>query len=152
MNTRLSRFFLPLAIVAAVIVLAMPEATFAATAKKKAVAYDLYNPRKTYGDEKAQIVNPTSRCNTPAVKKTHLANEVRAAKDLNSLTASTTPVVGELYQTYLKKLDLAWGAMEEPYCGFGAFGPKAAIASYQKSVTRTRNEFLLQARKIQNAK
>ena len=136
--------------------LVIPHAADAAIAKKKVIkaparyAYDLYNPRRRYGDEKIEIENTTSRCNTLAMRKLHSQNLERAKGDgkpfgLTFESASTTqplPPIGEAYKKYLTGLDLAWEAMEEPYCGFGAFGTTAARKSYTKSVDRSRARFL----------
>lgn len=126
------------------------EAATKTTSKTK-VGYDLYNRNKRYGDEKTAIANPTSRCNTAANKRVHDANVVQAKKDVATFHADTDPRVDELAHTYMDKLTLAWDAMEEPYCGFGAFGNSAAKKSYDKTVARARNEFLTDARKTQVA-
>ncbi len=135
------------------LVLGAPVDAATKTVKKttRKIGYDLYNPRKTYGDEKKEVLNPDSRCDTAANRKVHEVNLVRAEKDGDSFDISTDERIAELYVVYMKKLDMAWGAMEEPYCGFGAFGNKAAKKSYDKTVTRTRNEFLTEARKTQIA-
>ena len=126
-----------------------------AAAKKKVVTaskrLDLYSPKKKYGDEKKAITDPESRCITASNKKAHEANLAQAKKDAATFHPDADPRIAELYKTYLTKLDLAWGAMEEPYCGFGAFGSAAATKSYQKTIARTRNEFLTEARKTQVA-
>lgn len=154
MINRSTRFLISFTVFTLAVFLAMPRSVFGATAKSyvkgRTIAYDLYNPRRTYGDEKAMIANPVSRCNTQAMQKIHLGHLVRAEKDLITMkVTTTTPAMAKLYDTYLDKVDLSWGAMEEPYCGFGAFGAKAAINSYYKSVTRARSEFLTLARKIE---
>lgn len=125
----------------------------AATKKvvRRTTRLDLYNPRKHYGDEKKVITDPESRCLTASNKKAHEANLAQAEKDAASFHPDSDPRIAELYKTYLTKLDLAWGAMEEPYCGFGAFGSAAATKSYQKTIARTRDEFLTEARKTQVA-
>ena len=117
-------------------------------AASKGIAYDLYNPNRLYGDEKQEIVNPTTRCVTTATKKLRISYLNRAFKDAETTGAMTTPEGLELFEAYLEKLDRSWGAMTEPYCGFGAFGAKAAINSYDKTITRTRNEFLAAMKKI----
>lgn len=132
------------------VVLAGPLGVDAATSKVK-IRYDLYNRNKKYGDEKIDIMNPTSRCNTAANQKVHDANLVQAKKDIALFNPDTDPRVEELASTYMDKLSLAWDAMEEPYCGFGAFGNSAAKKSYDKTVARARNEFLTDARKTQVA-
>lgn len=136
--------------------LVAPYAADAKTTRKKLTkrsaryAYDLYNPRRHYGDEKVTITDASSRCNTPSMRATHVKNVDRAKLDgkpfgLTFESVSTTEVlspVGEAYKKYLTGLDLAWQAMEEPYCGFGAFGTTAAKKSYTKSIDRIRARFL----------
>ncbi len=120
------------------------------TASKAGYAAYLYNPNKTYKDEKKVIDDSASRCNTPAMRAAHIKNLDKAVADgkvyhLTPESVSTTqplPPIGVAYKTYLDGLAMAWDAMNEPYCGFGAFGTKAANKSYTKSVTRTRARFL----------
>lgn len=126
-----------------------PLGVEAATKKKKVVsrkgiAAYLYNPRRTYKDEKVDPKNPASRCNTPAMRALHVQNVKRAQKDAEAIgvTSSTQSVLGEAFRAYEKDLTLAWGAMTEPYCGYGAFGISAARKSYDKSVARLRQRFL----------
>ncbi len=156
----LSAFFAVVMVGSMVIVPITAEA--ATTPVKKAsvratrtIAYDLYNPRRRYGDEKIEITDATSRCNTPAMRKQRLADLERAKQDgkpygLTFDSVSGTKVltpIEEAYGKYLDGLDMAWEAMQEPYCGFGAFGTKAAIKSYNKSVTHSRTRFLDAAKK-----
>lgn len=124
------------------------------TAKKAGYASYLYIPKKTYKDEKVVISNAASRCNTPSMRAAHAKNLAKAEADgklygLTPESVSTTeslPPVGQAYKTYLNGLALAWDAMTEPYCGFGAFGTSAANKSYTKSVTHTRARFLAAAK------
>lgn len=130
-----------------------------ASVKTKKYALDLYNPRKVYGDEKKDIKDATSRCNTPALHKIHLQNLERAKLDgkphnLTFESVSTTEPLSDIqeaYKKYLESLSFAWGAMEEPYCGFGAFGVSAARKSYDKSVERARARFLEAVKKLKVA-
>jgi hypothetical protein len=163
MRKHLSYFSVFFAVVLACIVVTVPAVTRAATAKtvakktvtKKAIAYDLYNPRRRYGDEKIEITDATSRCNTPAMQKVHVKNLEQAKKDgepyaltFDSVSGTDVlPPLADAYRTYLQGLDMAWEAMEQPYCGFGAFGTSAANKSYNKSVTRIRARFLDAAKK-----
>ncbi len=125
-------------------------ATVKKTSAKKTIAYDLYNPNRKYKDEKIEIDDTASRCNTPAMKIVHGKNLAKALEDgklygftFESVSGTTLLSPGEqAFKTYLDGLDIAWGAMEEPYCGFGAFGTQAANKSYNKSVTRLRARFL----------
>ncbi|GEM_PF-2287607 len=118
--------------------------------KSSRYAYDLYNPHRHYGDEKVDIKDASSRCNTAVMRRLHTQNLERAKEDGKMLgltfesVSTTEPLLGkaDLYKKYLTGLDFAWGAMEEPYCGFGAFGTAAARKSYDKSVARIRARFL----------
>lgn len=104
----------------------------------------MYNPNKTYKDEKVEINNPTSRCVTAATKASHAQSLKQGEADAKkyNLTTESTGAGGKAYANYRAELDLAWDAMNEPYCGFGAFGTTAAVKSYKKSVDRARNRFL----------
>ena len=147
-----TRFFSSvIALFVAFWVVSMSPLMAQAATKKTTIAYNLYNPRKHYGDEKTTISNPASRCNTPANQKARDANLAQAKKDITPFHPDTDPRIGELARTYMDKLTLAWDAMEEPYCGFGAFGNTAAKKSYDKTIARARNEFLTDARKTQVA-
>lgn len=139
-------------------VLLAPATSFAKTvAKKKAVKKTrksltsyLYNPRKTYGDEKIAIANPTSRCTTASMKALHASKLALAKKDGESVTL--TGGVDTAFRTYLNGLDTLWNAMEEPYCGYGAFGLTAARSSYEKTADRLRAAFLKEAKKMNAVK
>ena len=136
-----TRFFRSVIAIFAVltVVLAGPLGAQAATkTKAKRTTYDLYNRNKHYGDEKTNIANPASRCNTVANRKVHDANLAQAKKDIAPFHPDADPRVEKLAKTYMNKLSLAWDAMEEPYCGFGAFGNTAAKKSYDKTIVRAR--------------
>ncbi len=128
-----------------------PLVAEAATVKAKAIRYDLYNPRRTYGDEKKEIVNAASRCVTKEMIALHVKNEERAKKEAESFEVDEDSDLEDNYQLYLMKLDIAWDAMQQPYCGFGAFGMSAARKSYDKTIERARTEFLTAAKRSQSA-
>ncbi len=115
-----------------------------------AYALDLYNPRIRYKDEKMVIENPASKCNTKATRARHVAVLALAEKDGEKygLNASSTGDLADAYARYLMGLDIVWDAMNEEYCGYGAFGLKAAVKSYEKSVTRLRQRFLTAAKEL----
>lgn len=111
----------------------------------RASALDLYNPNKTYGDEKVTIDDSSSRCLTADFKKLHDAALALAEKDINARKNAdgTIPAtIQKAVDDYRKELDTAWQAMHEPYCGFGAFGTSAAKKSFQKTLDRGRTTFL----------
>jgi hypothetical protein len=137
-------------------VLLAPATSFAKTKKKivrktrKSLTSYLYNPRKTYGDEKIVIANPTSRCTTASMKALHASKLALAKKDGESVTL--TGGVDTAFRTYMNGLDTLWNAMEEPYCGYGAFGLTAARSSYEKTADRLRAAFLKEAKKVNAVK
>lgn len=112
-------------------------------------ALDLYNPRKHYGDEKTAINNPTSRCTGADFKKMYADALASAQKDFDGARKGTegNASLTAAFETYKKDLELGWQAMEEPYCGFGAFGSTAAKKSFQKTLTRARTNFLAEVKK-----
>lgn len=115
----------------------------------QAAALDLYNPNKKYGDEKTDINNPTSRCTGADFKKMYQDGLVTAKKDFDTARGGgeASPALTAAFETYKKDIDYGWEAMEEPYCGFGAFGASAAKKSFQKTLTRARAAFLAEAKK-----
>lgn len=144
------RIFSSVTIIASLASFLAADAALAATkkpaVKKKAkvTASWLYNSRRTYKDEKVAVENPTSRCNTPAMRQMHAKTVAQAIKEGDKLgiTSTTVSALGDAYRDYLKKVDLLWAAMEEPYCGFGAFGTSAAKKSYEKGANRSHDVFL----------
>lgn len=125
-------------------------AAFVPTASAK---LDLYNPKKLYKDEKKTIEDPTSRCTGAAFQKITTAAEDQAKKDLEKVTSKDGTVstgVADAYKIYEKDLTIAWAAMQQPYCGFGAFGVTAAKNSLNKTIARARNAFLTAAGKTKN--
>lgn len=111
----------------------------------RASALDLYNPNKTYGDEKVTIDDSSSRCLTADFKKLHDAALALAEKDINARKNADGAIPASIQKAvddYRKELDTAWQAMHEPYCGFGAFGTSAAKKSFQKTLDRGRANFL----------
>ncbi len=127
-------------------VLAIQTVPMAANAAK----LDLYNPNKKYGDEKKDINDPTSRCLTAAFKKIHTAAETQAKADLakyKDADGNVTKTVADAFKVYAQDIALGWAAMQEPYCGFGAFGATAAQKSLTKTMTRARADFTAKAQK-----
>lgn len=124
------------------------EAAIRKAPKKKSgkagIALNLYNPRKRYGDEKMDIKNPTSRCVTAAAKAARAKDLITFEADGKKIDGLGTPEhpLADDYKKYETALEYAWGALEEPYCGFGAFGSAAALKSYQKTISRARAAFL----------
>lgn len=127
------------AIFTSFLAIALPIVTQAATKR-----LDLYNPRKSYKDEKVDPTSTASRCTTAAFQKMHADAEAQAQKELAKLKGAGTSeqALTSAFKTYEQDLEMAWSAMQEPYCGFGAFGATAAKKSYQKTLTRAHTNFL----------
>ena len=83
---------------------------------------------------------PVSKCVTSATKATHAGALARMEKDVApyTQTAKATSAI----QKYRDGMVVAWNALNEPYCGYGAYGISSAVKSYSKSITRTRTSFL----------
>lgn len=83
---------------------------------------------------------PTTKCVTTATKKTRDAAVAQMEKDITPYknSADSSGVIAY----YKEELDIAWEAMEYPYCGFGAYGTTSAIKSYNKTISRARSKFL----------
>jgi hypothetical protein len=120
----------------------------------QAAKLDLYNPRKTYGDEKIVISDADSRCVGAAFNKLYNDAQTQAKKDLAKLVdkdGNVPKTVVNAYKVYGQDIALGWAAMQEPYCGFGAFGVSAAKKSFTKTITHARADFLAKVAK-KNAK
>ena len=132
-----------IAIVATLVATALPSMV---QAKK----LDLYNPHKHYGDEKTAISDPTSRCTGASFQKLHTNAEILAKSDLKKFTnedGNVSQPVADAFKIYAQDIALGWEAMQQPYCGFGAFGSSAAQKSLDKTLTRARADFLAKAEK-----
>lgn len=114
------------------------------TKKKTTIALDLYNPKKKYADEKKDIADPTSRCITAATKALRVQDLKSYEADVKKVAGIENPdhPLSDDMKKYNTVIEYAWEAMEEPYCGFGAFGSSAAVKSYKKTVERARSTFL----------
>ena len=125
--------------------LAAPVSTLAATKASSGAAFRrmMYNPKKTYKDEKVAITNSATRCLTASTKAAHAKASAQSAalEKKYNLTASSTGLVADAFTSYQNDLTLAWDAMNEPYCGFGAFGVTAVLKSYNKSIERASARF-----------
>ena len=147
MKQNLTRALCLLAATACIASMAVPTIVAAKTKKTKtkhiSTAY-LYNPKRHYQDEHVVISNPTSKCVTPTNEAAYASAVKLADKDgsENNVTTSTMTLLGDAYRKYRTGLGYAWGAMEAPYCGYGAFGVSAAQHSLGKSLSRLRRDFL----------
>ncbi|MEI7512266.1 MAG: peptidoglycan-binding domain-containing protein [Candidatus Uhrbacteria bacterium] len=88
----------------------------------------------------AATVVPVTKCVTAATRASRAGYQVRLEKDITPYLQNAK--AASAIKKYRDNLDIAWEAMEEPYCGFGSYGPKSAIHSYSKNVERERGTFV----------
>lgn len=88
----------------------------------------------------AEDVPTTSKCVTTATQTTRDKALAQMEKDIALYVKDekAEPVIAE----YKQSLQTAWAAMEDSYCGYGAYGNASAIKSFTKSITRARSTFL----------
>jgi len=94
----------------------------------------------------ATTAPPTSKCVTASTKATYVNMMARMQKDI--LPYKELPAASAAIKTYQDNMDVAWEAMQQPYCGYGKYGSASAVHSYKKNVERTRNTFLAQVKKL----
>ena len=83
---------------------------------------------------------PASRCITSATQVMYATMIAQEKKDIAPYrdVASMEAAI----KTYQENIDTAWEAMGDPYCGYGSYGAKSAIHSFQKTAERVRGAFL----------
>lgn len=93
---------------------------------------------------------PVSKCLTATAKARKVTAEALMAKDIKAYegNAKAEKAIG----AYREAMEIAWEAMEEPYCGFGPYGTASAVKSYGKSVDRARLAFLENVRALSRLK
>ena len=107
-------------------------------AKKKKQAYYHITVSAIPGKDEHDFTNPTSRCLTASMKSLDASAVSQMNADIAKYGAGHAAPVA----TYKMNLDILWSAMEQPYCGYGAYGMTAVSKSFEKSVERTRANFL----------
>ncbi len=93
---------------------------------------------------------PVSKCLTATAKARKVTAEALMAKDIKAYegSAKAEKAIG----AYREAMEIAWEAMEEPYCGFGNYGTASAVKSYGKSVDRARLAFLEKVKALSRLK
>ena len=109
--------------------------------KKKTVVYHM-SVSAIKGKDEQDFANPVSRCLTADMKALYKSAVNTMDKDVTKVGAGHEKAVA----SYKTKLDTVWSAMEEPYCGYGAYGMTAVKKSFNKSIERTRTEFLAEVK------
>ena len=94
------------------------------------------------------VVIPATKCVTAATVKLKTAAVTQMEKDVAPHMEKGDEAMLKVIEIYRQVLATAWVAMEEPYCGYGAYGSKSAVKSYSKSVLRARAAFLVQSKKV----
>ncbi len=92
----------------------------------------------------AATAEPATKCVTAATQATHAGAIALMEKDIAGYSKSASAAAA--IDTYRQTMIIAWDAMKEPYCGFGAYGIKSAVKSYGKNIARARATFLAQAK------
>jgi len=83
---------------------------------------------------------PSSKCVTASTKATYASVSARMESDIAPYAA--VAVASDAIKAYRSEMTTAWDAMNEPYCGYGAYGTASAVKSYAKSVDRARTAFV----------
>lgn len=93
---------------------------------------------------------PLSKCITAGTTATHANVTARMEKDIApyAQSANAAPII----KKYQDGMTVAWNALQEPYCGYGSYGPSSAVKSYSKSVERARTTFLSEIKNIAKTK
>src|SRR5260221_6291529 len=86
-----------------------------------------------------------TKCVTVATKAMYAADLARMEKDIAPYAANDGVV--STIRTYRNGIEIAWEAMEQPYCGTGSSGFASAKKSYSKTVERVRAAFLANVKK-----
>jgi hypothetical protein len=83
---------------------------------------------------------PASKCVTAATQATNAAAIAQMEKDI--APHAKEEKAAKVIEQYRQNIQTAWEAMEQPYCGYGAYGTASAIKSLSKSINRARSTFL----------
>jgi hypothetical protein len=79
-----------------------------------------------------------SKCVTPKMKAMYAGAVSQMEKDIASKGKGFPKASGD----YRTALELTWDAMNQPYCGTGTKGMTAVANSFQKTINRTRADFM----------
>ena len=83
---------------------------------------------------------PSSKCVTSSTQATYASVTARMQSDIAPYASAAA--ASDAIKTYRTEMTTAWDAMNEPYCGYGAYGTASAIKSYAKTVDRARTAFI----------
>lgn len=89
-------------------------------------------------------IEPVSKC----LVKTIIELNAKAIKQMEADIAKYGKLKESANDRYKYRLDMAWGAMQDPYCGYGgAYGLRDETHSFKKSIERARADFLKEVKK-----
>jgi len=88
----------------------------------------------------APAAAPISKCVTASTEATHAAAVAQMNKDIAPYASDAK--AANVVEQYKQNIETAWEAMQQPYCGYGAYGIASAVHSLSKSISRARATFL----------
>lgn len=95
-------------------------------------------------EESVDFAEPASKCLTKQIRDLNQ----KAEKQLETDVAKYGEGHDESVKNYRYRLNMAWDAMNLPYCGFGsASSLKDEVHSFKKSIDRARADFLKETKK-----
>jgi hypothetical protein len=87
-----------------------------------------------------RATEPVTKCITAKSKAANDTAVARLEKDVAPYLKTDADAAA--IKAYRDALTVAWSALEQPYCGYGAEGAASAIKSFGKSADRARTAFL----------
>lgn len=97
-----------------------------------------------WATEVAAAALPT-KCVTASTKKMYADYIARFEKDTAAYVGKD--VYANAVQAYRSEIDIAWEAMQQPYCGYGTPGLASSIKSFKKTIERARVAFMAHLKK-----
>lgn len=94
--------------------------------------------------EVAAAALPT-KCVTASTKKMYADYIARFEKDTAAYAGKEK--YANVIQAYRSEIDIAWEAMQQPYCGYGTPGLASSIKSFKKTIERARVAFMAHLKK-----
>ncbi len=91
-----------------------------------------------------EAIEPTSKCLVQTIKNLNAKAVKQMEADIEKYGKNSEAASAK----YKYRLDMAWGAMQDPYCGYGgAYGLTDEIHSFKKSIERARADYLKETKK-----
>ena len=96
------------------------------------------SPSAIPGKDEKNFSNPTTRCMTASIKALHTQTVNQMNEDIAKYGAGHAAAVNR----YKLNVEILWAAMQQPYCGYGAYGLTAVQKGFVKTVSHVRSSFL----------